>query len=1006
MTITKQTHKRNQEAHKVYVSLGFHVNFYHSWRGDTPDEAGFGTDIRVIGEILRMLDKANEAGLEAFGYWDFDGYWTLQEILPTYAPDIIEKVARRVQVGLDDIVLGSYNNGANYAATEREFRITNTYALENPYGSGVKQLFGVTPKVLRPQECMYTVGQNAILKSQGIEGIVLYYAHTPFNTLGAFIPSLSPGDRYNPLLMRMTEEEEPIVVFPAICPSDVIDNVSLDHMLLDLRERQLSGEINSDVLVHINFDADAEYWLPVHVPKFLDWFPNIGGLEEYIKVVNQYSWAAFTTPERYLETNPPMKEILVRQDLADGGFDGSYSWAEKYSTQKLWSQLEQSRWKTYQAEALIKKLPEKDQDKFRIDLWDGDNSSFFKRMIGLTTTHFGMSTPVVNEQREARAEALLVDANQQAYELVHQAAKLKQDRGNERLDVLYDFEVFAPDVPWESDKTHSLFVAKVPVILPNDVRGVLLKGEDEKEIPVSIIDVEQMSDGRLGGTLLFLTELASDESKRFYLVEGVDEQTKPEKIDLLENERILMQFSENAGIERVEIDGERIGGEDFLQPFITYRQGKKLTVCKNTAYQVSCPDDFQWHGIKRVLLSANIPIETDEGTVNSELKYTFTLFDALPFVLVDVVVDYAFTPPRDVIQNVQQKLRRLLDENWIEVAPFQVHPNIESREDDYLRVWKHNYLGITSYYDLDYREINFENRALDSFNHQVTAGWTAVSDKEKGLLIGQSAERLTSMAFCPMRLDGTDGKQQIWLNPFGSYFGKQSNYAHMGGNGVGAVVTEVLSGALKPNGPSFNGKYVQYSLLLAPYVGDCPSSDLQRAAMNHFYLPGIFYHRALDFEHVVLGEDLEAMMAADLKLQQMNSKEPLPVPAALIANPSTENADVVWEPIQDVRVSGFEVRWKDAGSSDEKSVKIRVDNRYQIENLVDGEKYFIRVRSLKGDSASLWSRTVTCVPGAVPVVSVLKALKGLSLATIWKFVSASIWHVLSAPARRRKLERK
>ena len=31
--------------HKVYVMLGFHASFYYSWRGDTPDEAGFGTDI-------------------------------------------------------------------------------------------------------------------------------------------------------------------------------------------------------------------------------------------------------------------------------------------------------------------------------------------------------------------------------------------------------------------------------------------------------------------------------------------------------------------------------------------------------------------------------------------------------------------------------------------------------------------------------------------------------------------------------------------------------------------------------------------------------------------------------------------------------------------------------------------------------------------------------------------------------------------------------------------------
>ena len=72
---------------KVYVTLGFHINFYHSWRGDTPDEAGFGTDIRIIREVLKKLDAANKAGLKARGYWDTEVYWTFQEILPKHSPD-------------------------------------------------------------------------------------------------------------------------------------------------------------------------------------------------------------------------------------------------------------------------------------------------------------------------------------------------------------------------------------------------------------------------------------------------------------------------------------------------------------------------------------------------------------------------------------------------------------------------------------------------------------------------------------------------------------------------------------------------------------------------------------------------------------------------------------------------------------------------------------------------------------------------------------------------------
>ena len=38
--------------HKVHIAFGFHVNLYHSFRGDTNDENGFGQDIRVIRHII------------------------------------------------------------------------------------------------------------------------------------------------------------------------------------------------------------------------------------------------------------------------------------------------------------------------------------------------------------------------------------------------------------------------------------------------------------------------------------------------------------------------------------------------------------------------------------------------------------------------------------------------------------------------------------------------------------------------------------------------------------------------------------------------------------------------------------------------------------------------------------------------------------------------------------------------------------------------------------------
>jgi len=120
-------------------------------------------------------------------------YWTFQEILPKHCPDILERMRARVAAGQDEIVLGPFNNGANHAATEDEFRAAVTWAIENPWGSGLRQLFSKVTPFYRPQECVFTTGQEQILKECGVEGLILYYALVPFNTLGVLYRSIPWG---------------------------------------------------------------------------------------------------------------------------------------------------------------------------------------------------------------------------------------------------------------------------------------------------------------------------------------------------------------------------------------------------------------------------------------------------------------------------------------------------------------------------------------------------------------------------------------------------------------------------------------------------------------------------------------------------------------------------------------------------------------------------------------------------------------------------------------------
>lgn len=92
---------------KIHVAYGFHVNCYHSYRGDTNDNLGFGSDIRIIRKILDVLTDFNEKGIPVKGTWDSENFFSLEKILPEYAPDIIEKMKERVKKYGDENILKS-----------------------------------------------------------------------------------------------------------------------------------------------------------------------------------------------------------------------------------------------------------------------------------------------------------------------------------------------------------------------------------------------------------------------------------------------------------------------------------------------------------------------------------------------------------------------------------------------------------------------------------------------------------------------------------------------------------------------------------------------------------------------------------------------------------------------------------------------------------------------------------------------------------------------------------
>jgi hypothetical protein len=180
------------------------------------------------------------------------------------------------------------------------------------------------------------------------------------------------------------------------------------------------------------------------------------------------------------------------------------------------------------------------------------------------------------------------------------------------------------------------------------------------------------------------------------------------------------------------------------------------------------------------------------------------------------------------------------DPNWQEVMPCEVRPNLvgDARP---LRIWKHNFMGRVTNFDLDMREVDPENADVDCLSSAISDGWTAVSTGEYGLLVGFNALVAANFAYAPIKLrdrgfgDASQAGQQVRLNPFGTYFGRMLHYWH-DGTGHAQEIVPATSSTYRSTGPSFNGKTIALELILVPYRGDAPPDEVQSLA-NHFVLP-------------------------------------------------------------------------------------------------------------------------------------------------------------------------
>ena len=810
---------------RVYLAFRFHTNFYHSYRGDTPDEQGFGKDIRIIRHIIRVLDRFNAQGVPVRGTWDIENAFSLGDIMPRHCPDLIRALQRRVALGLDEIEAMSYNNGLISAHTAPEFDAAVGRALTNDAGSGLRDLFEVVRPIVRPQEMMVTPQHIKLYRRHGIEAISLFYSAVVFNAFSNFIPPLPLAERYNPLTLTYPGIDETITLLPTYNHGDIADHLSLRRWVRQVRRQQLEMDEPRDLLILIDADADDEYWVGYDWPLVRRLLTAAQGLHGLVNSVADLEYLTFTTPHDYLAGHEPVAEVCIGQDTGDGSFDGYTSWAEKWSNHALWTGIERSRILCQQSRA----LGGTDADD---EMLGHLNAAFEARLRALSTTHFGLACPVMNQSRLNAATALVATAiteSQAAFRLALAGTRLPPIGAGDLAS--FSLSDYARGRSTES-VTYRLKSSAALVRLPlQDVppgSELALTDGDGHGVP----SVVRAGLGAPNGhsELCFVADMAGGQQRGYRLTRGHSHAPppvtdgvvwQPQRSELA-NALVKVRFDGAGNPTRLAREGVALEGAPLIDTAVRY--GRDLL--RVTDWQLVSAEVLGDGLVGAVTTRGTIPIPSATEPVTVRREYLVAM--GLPYLHVTTDIAYPATPAHTRDRALVQRLERDFDDRWQEVLPCEIRPGLVDAPGLYLRVWKHNYLDHVSHFDLDYGTFS-DNDDIDAFNNAITHGWVAVSDQTRGLLVAQSADAATCFAFCPMRTRQTGDHTQVILNPFGTYFGRQMAYP-TADTGLGKRVAVLMSDTLRSMAPSYGGRHERFSLLLAPYQGDAPPAQLQADA--------------------------------------------------------------------------------------------------------------------------------------------------------------------------------
>jgi hypothetical protein len=616
----------------------------------------------------------------------------------------------------------------------------------------------------------------------------------------------------------------------------MVENVGIRQWVSRLHREQLKGNIQNDVLLFLNTDADDDYWYGYKLPPYLAWLPNTGGLNQLVDSIADLDYVSFTTLSEYMQNHRPVGTISFGQDTADGSFDGYSSWAEKAYSADYWSAVAYDR----QTHSLAQQVCKYTGSEITFGVQELLNRSYQSRMRLMSTTNFGLATPFLARARERVVESIITGLktdSASAREMLKARARvyLEQhpvpDATEPGLEKAGSFLLLREPSAASSEYGEFIDLSMAGRLSGRD--QYYISGRDGRPILCPIVSVGSCASSVTTSLKLYVPagNFLADGVYNLYTgpsLKGNKTATVCTPLKLT-NGIISIGLDDKGLITGVSSGGiSRLEAGSFL-PGINYA-GKWYRPDRMEASVES--DGSNGVASMRIRGTFNLPVE---GTANGKVDYRLSLIEGVPAIFVDADVTYPDTPRNDVFKPANAALARRYDSNWQETAPVEINFAQGASTNNPFKVIKRNFLGVESSYVVDYFRHSSQNLDLSNVNNHVTAEYVAAAGEKGGLAVAMDTSRLSNFAFCPLKVnyDTTRGFR-LKLNPFGSYFGRQ--YAQPSwGNGDGYLMALYVGDQYKTSASTYSGHESRFSLMVSFFDGRDLPGNIRNSLISYAY---------------------------------------------------------------------------------------------------------------------------------------------------------------------------